>query len=729
MLPMIISIRIPHMLHLEGKLFESLGCLVLVCRDCIGSSKFSIYEMRKECYVWSSKYIVNTDDFMNPLPEGWSIQSITLREIYDMESNEIADDYLHGFISPYAMYDVGYKKLDYKIRSLDSPTGLFVNHIRSSFDCDFVSLDPKINSRKYTIENPFTLGSTEEADKVKILQSCNGLLLCTGSWRHAFDYVYNPSTNLFKILPEPDYANDDSNFYGCAGLRLAFDPTKSPYYKVVRAGRTCSDIFIQIYCSEKGNWSLYHVDTDDFMTPLPEGWSIWSTVWSVVLGEMGDDSFLVINLSGKVVEYNLISKNLRDMYDMRSNQVTDDYHDGFIPPFAMNDMRPKQLDHKFLSDSSSSSVDQQQISKDKPSSDNPNAIIALNANAHTICLLRYLFNAIYKTQGGDMVTTLLEHPDLVSASRSFCAITERKFSVPEESGSQSSVQAKCVYVFQKEYAIADPALVEIIGTDEATTCVGIVIRNSRSGMTSCAHLDSPDVVDIGLSQMLSLVSDSDDNAILDVHLVGAFDDSAPQVWEGDDDGSELYSEMDGYSTPLCIKIVEKLAESKLKFQIQNFQVLKHNTRWDSDGNAYPIFHGLLVETSSGSVVPASFDRSTRCPDEIIRRIRLGASFEDPKLAGRLLDTYETQADSFVITPFSWSMGQVHIASVMRHRSDLEILLTTSTSPTAEGPDFVDNQKRIWEYLIQHPDWKEAFPSKVPRVFKRTGGTNWEMSSE
>ncbi|GKE85844.1 hypothetical protein Tco_1559586, partial [Tanacetum coccineum] len=83
--------------------------------------------------------------------------------------------------------------------------------IRSSFDCDFVSLDPRINSRKYTIENSFTLGSNEEADKVKILQSCN------------------------------DYANVDSDVYGYAGLRLAFDPTKSPYYKVVRAGRTLLD--------------------------------------------------------------------------------------------------------------------------------------------------------------------------------------------------------------------------------------------------------------------------------------------------------------------------------------------------------------------------------------------------------------------------------------------------------------------------------------------------------
>ncbi|GJZ14089.1 reverse transcriptase domain-containing protein [Tanacetum coccineum] len=51
--PMLILIQIPHLLHLEGKLFESRGCLLLVCRDDIGSSKFTIYEMMKGYYVWT----------------------------------------------------------------------------------------------------------------------------------------------------------------------------------------------------------------------------------------------------------------------------------------------------------------------------------------------------------------------------------------------------------------------------------------------------------------------------------------------------------------------------------------------------------------------------------------------------------------------------------------------------------------------------------------------------
>ncbi|GJV30516.1 hypothetical protein Tco_1386964 [Tanacetum coccineum] len=146
MLPMIISIQIPHMLHLERKLFDSRGCLVLVRRDYIRSSEFTIYKMTKGCSVWLIKYIVDTDDFMTPLPEGWSIRYIvwslvvgereedsflvmnlsgkvvqynliskTVSEIYDIRSNEVADDYLYVFISPFAMYDMGYKKLDHKV--------------------------------------------------------------------------------------------------------------------------------------------------------------------------------------------------------------------------------------------------------------------------------------------------------------------------------------------------------------------------------------------------------------------------------------------------------------------------------------------------------------------------------------------------------------------------------------------------------------------------------------
>nr|GEY30478.1 hypothetical protein [Tanacetum cinerariifolium] len=86
----------------------------------------------------------------------------------------------------------------------------------------------------------------------------------------------------------------------------------------------------------------YIVDTDDFKTSLPEGLSIRYIVWSLVAGEKEEDSFLVMNLSGKVVQYKLISKTVSEIYDMGSNEVADDYLHGFIPFFAMYDVGYKK---------------------------------------------------------------------------------------------------------------------------------------------------------------------------------------------------------------------------------------------------------------------------------------------------------------------------------------------------------------------------------------------------
>nr|GFA83955.1 hypothetical protein [Tanacetum cinerariifolium] len=91
-------------------------------------------------------------------------------------------------------------------------------------------------------------------------------------------------------------------------FRLAFDPRKSSHYKVVQAGGKAG-------------------------------------VWSICLGEGEEDAFVVINLSGKVVKYNLISNTNTEIFDIRSNQMDDDADDDddddddavlFIPSFEVD---------------------------------------------------------------------------------------------------------------------------------------------------------------------------------------------------------------------------------------------------------------------------------------------------------------------------------------------------------------------------------------------------------
>ncbi|KAK6240268.1 hypothetical protein QUC31_005737 [Theobroma cacao] len=269
-----------------------------------------------------------------------------------------------------------------------------------------------------------------------------------------------------------------------------------------------------------------------------------------------------------------------------------------------------------------------------------------------------------------------------------------------------------------------------VGTDEATTCVGLVIRNRENGMTSVAHMDSPKFVDIGIIQMLSLVVDHNSHVDLDVHLVGGFEDVSPNVWPLHAKGTrqpEGNARMDGFSFPLCTKMVETLQKRQENFHVQTLCVLGHNTKTDSQGNAYPIFSGFLVECSTGSLIPASFDRNSQCPDEIVRRLRVSASYEDPSWHRKLLDTYDTKTDRFIIAPCSWTIRLVQIALSLQNLSDSEILSTCSTSPSAEGPDFVDNERRVWNYLIKHPDWKKTFPLRQPHVFERTADGGWKRA--
>ncbi|KAG5056350.1 hypothetical protein JHK85_008860 [Glycine max] len=154
---------------------------------------------------------------------------------------------------------------------------------------------------------------------------------------------------------------------------------------------------------------------------------------------------------------------------------------------------------------------------------------------------------------------------------------------------------------------------------------------------------------------------------------------------------------------------ESPADLDEKSHIQTICVLEHNTRRDSDGNTYPFFNGFVAETTTGIIIPDIFDRTSRCPDEIVSRIRVSASYEDANWNGKLLDTYDCGTDCFKIPPCRWTLRLNHIASSFLNYSDSEILSNCYTSPTAEAPEVVENLKRKWNYLINHPHWTETFP--------------------
>ncbi|KAJ6395013.1 hypothetical protein OIU77_024094 [Salix suchowensis] len=104
------------------------------------------------------------------------------------------------------------------------PCGLFLIERGSPYaGYQLVALDS--NHSKAPFKN---LTFVNDISEIKFIQSCNGLLLYFRSlrpgWSGGIYYVYNPTTKQHTTIPEPRRA---------VGAALAFDPSKSPHYKVI----------------------------------------------------------------------------------------------------------------------------------------------------------------------------------------------------------------------------------------------------------------------------------------------------------------------------------------------------------------------------------------------------------------------------------------------------------------------------------------------------------------
>ncbi|KAM7491690.1 hypothetical protein LguiA_034611 [Lonicera macranthoides] len=122
-------------------------------------------------------------------------------------------------------------------------------------------LDPDLVPFKSTFSRfIFAPRDLSSSGSIKILCSCNGLLCCGDiNYRCQSNfYVYNPSNQKLAIIPRPDDIGVTNHVIG---VNLAFDPSKSPQYKlisVVLISRPpyAKRVRIDIYSSDTGDWNL-----------------------------------------------------------------------------------------------------------------------------------------------------------------------------------------------------------------------------------------------------------------------------------------------------------------------------------------------------------------------------------------------------------------------------------------------------------------------------------------
>ncbi|PRQ31950.1 putative F-box domain-containing protein [Rosa chinensis] len=149
------------------------------------------------------------------------------------------------------------------LHTLQNPNPKISGFFASSTYCStFIPLQNQSGTTNpFNALNDFVHADDPDTLGLDILQSCNGLFLCRHRVvpflchhrvadlrkRHPV-YVVNPTTNQFSVLSSPRVGKDP--FF--IRYALAFDPSKSPHYKVV----CLDDHQIDIYSSETRAWKL-----------------------------------------------------------------------------------------------------------------------------------------------------------------------------------------------------------------------------------------------------------------------------------------------------------------------------------------------------------------------------------------------------------------------------------------------------------------------------------------
>jgi len=257
-----------------------------------------------------------------------------------------------------------------------------------------------------------------------------------------------------------------------------------------------------------------------------------------------------------------------------------------------------------------------------------------------------------------------------------------------------------IYVGQKEAAVVGPSdSVGMIGSEDATTCHIVILRDSESGVTGLAHLDSEEPNDF-----LTL-----ERAVRDRRGVRSVTRELEETMEYEVSILGGYSDENSTSEEITEMLLTVMQGLKAIFRLKLACLGQINTEI-KEGVAWPRIYGGGVIVETGEVFAATFPYHG--PDTDIRGLRLHAR---QRLG--LANIYDYMSGKIVIQPFAYQ--PLREAHLWVKKTDEFLLRYCSTSPLVEPPSFCANLRAGFRRMISDPQpMKSLFPGDRPRIYSR-----------
>lgn len=259
-----------------------------------------------------------------------------------------------------------------------------------------------------------------------------------------------------------------------------------------------------------------------------------------------------------------------------------------------------------------------------------------------------------------------------------------------------------LYVGQNEFAGTSPTddSISYLGTDSATTCHIAVLTETGSGATCIGHFDGS-FTSKGVHGMLQTILDIVDPIVgrLELTLAGGFSDSR------------------NLSVKVSERLLSEFNKVPLDIHLMYAVITDLNTVMKGD-IAFPVILGLGVDMKTREIFPATF--TDRGPDYPLRNVQRACNW-------RVIFPciYDFKIRRVVINSFDYSNWDLSMVQKIIQLSDEEILQQNSTSPEQEPPNFLEDFRNMFRFVLDHPDpLVSVFPNGLPRYYKQSSDGRW-----